>query len=362
MATLLLAGCAADEEQPQIDWSEKTDTLAAVDMHYSPKDTSLLHVSSFTCWDNYLFLGQERVPDELLSLYECRGDSLIRLGNLIKEGKGPFETLGRAYAIVRDDSTLLLAPSGYNRQFYVATTNPDSLLDKKTWKVLNYPTTDSYLSMPALVGLNGCMMPSLVANDEKQNMFDRFTFGDTVYTPVYSPYPQNETKAANGAQSQVYDVRLYRKPGSDRYVYVTYMEEQVCIFDLRNDSVINRNYVYNKQPKFEMAPDGLNVSYSNDNTLGFLVDVSPKYIYLMKKLIKLGDLGVIPDYKGYPLGYSDVILLFDWDGKPIRRFILDTPVSVIGADRLDRYIYGSTIDLETDKQRIVRFALPQIEN
>lgn len=339
-----------------------TDTLTAADLLTAPDDSSLIYVSEFTNWDNYLCLGQPSIPDDMLSLYECRDDSLIRLGNLIKEGKGPFETLGRVYVSVRDDNTLLLAPSGYTRNFYITSTDPDSLLDKRTWKTFSYPPTDSYLSMSSPVGQEGCLLPSLSVNADKINMFDRFSFGDSIYTLIYSPYPENDTKAENGAQSQVYDVRLYRRPNSDRYVYITYMEEQVCIFDLRNDSVVNRNYLYDEQPKFEMASDGLNVSYDKDNTLGFLADISPKYIYLMKKLIKLGDLGVIPDYKGYPLGYSDVVLVFDWNGKPIRRFILDTPVATIGTDRTDRYIYGSTIDLETDRQRIVRFALPSLEH
>ncbi|WP_298063993.1 BF3164 family lipoprotein [uncultured Rikenella sp.] len=356
-----LYGCSSGtDEQPLPDWTGKTDTLSSTELHPLSSDSTLLHVSEFVALDNrYVCLSQPGIDDQLWNLYELKGDSLIRMGNFIRNGKGPKEVLSRAYLTVRDDGSLLIAPNGYNTHFFISDKHPDSILNPHSWKTFNYPRTNSYLGMVRPLGKNGYILPSSTGGLDY--LYERFTVGDSIFTGTNSPFPERESECSNLSKSMAYKVQLYRRPGEDRYVSVAYFGDWVTIFNVEGDSITRKKSILNTPPTFTLREDGINIRYDDENSMGFLAAVTEDYIYLFKHLIKYGDFGHILEYKGYPATYSDEIWVYDWEGNPVRRFILDVPVAMIGTDPQDQFLYAALIDPETSDQRILRFALPKME-
>lgn len=159
-----------------------------------------------------------------------------------------------------------------------------------------------------------------------------------------------------------YNGRICQRPGYDQYLHVGSTGRMAAVFELENKRIVRRKEIYNKLPEFELAPDGMNLSPSGENDLGFRFAVSENYIYLCPIPFKLKDLGVVKDYKGYPLGYADDLQIFDWNGNPVCRYELDTPVVSLTVAPDESHLYANTIDPETEEPRILRFALPSLEH
>lgn len=64
-------------------------------------------------------------------------------------------------------------------------------------------------------------------------------------------------------------------------------------------------------------------------------------------------------FKGYSDSYFDRVNIFDWNGKFIKRLILDKPVYCFSISRDDSYLYGSSVDLtrEDQPEQVLRFEL-----
>lgn len=357
-ALVLLASCASEPKILQPDWSGKDKgMLTSVPMNFDT--TVLLHLTKAVLHNDLLFIEQEAVPDNLWSLFRIQGDSLLWQGVLLQKGKGPFEIQTRAFVLNTGGDSLVINPTGAPQHFFsISGSDVAAILDKKQWKVYDYPRNIEFVDIMAPTTTGGFLLAS---RGDKDNMFEMFRTGDMTARPLVSPYPEAAAKMVGVARGVAYNGRIYQQPGADRYVQIGSTGQMVTIFDLIDSTITNRKEVYNELPEFKLAPDGLNLSPAGKNKLGFRTAVTAGYIYLLDVMFKLEDLGVVPDYKGHRLGFSDQLLVFDWEGNPVARFELDTPAVAMSVAPDDSYFYAFTEDPESGEQQVLRFALPKME-
>jgi hypothetical protein len=60
-------------------------------------------------------------------------------------------------------------------------------------------------------------------------------------------------------------------------------------------------------------------------------------------------------YKGYGLNYNENIYVFDWNGKLIKKYELDTPIYSFVVDEKNKTIYAETDDLDTGDSIIRKY-------
>ncbi len=100
-------------------------------------------------------------------------------------------------------------------------------------------------------------------------------------------------------------------------------------------------------PKYT-TKDGLNRSYQNDCLRGMQVRVTNRYIYIQLMPLTKGDVRKRVLYKEYPNYCNDELLVFNWDGVLVKKYILDIPIYSYVVDLKDQYLYGISVDLKSD--------------
>ncbi|WP_418561366.1 hypothetical protein [Rikenella microfusus] len=357
---LLLTACDKHPETRQIDWSGKErGTLTSAPMKFDT--AALLRVTKSVLHGDLLFVEQETIPDNLWSLFRISGDSLHWQGVVLQKGKGTFEiSQERAFILAPGNDSLVINPTGYAKNYFtIPAHDPAAVLDTKQWGIHAYPETIGHRDIMAPTTDGGFIT---VTRDEKENMFEIFFPGDSLTESLASPYPETDQPLVGTFKGYAYNGRICQRPGYDQYLHVGSTGRMAAVFELENKRIVRRKEIYNKLPEFELAPDGMNLSPSGENDLGFRFAVSENYIYLCPIPFKLKDLGVVKDYKGYPLGYADDLQIFDWNGNPVCRYELDTPVVSLTVAPDESHLYANTIDPETEEPRILRFALPSLEH
>ncbi len=356
----LSTACDERPETRQIDWSGKErGTLTSAPMKFDT--AALLRVTKSVLHGDLLFVEQESIPDNLWSLFRISGDSLHWQGVLLQKGKGPFEiSQERAFILDPGNDSLVINPTGYAKNYFtIPAHDPAAVLDKKQWGIHAYPKNIGHMDIMAPTTDGGFITTT---RSEKENMFEIFFPEDSLAESLVSPYPETDQPLIGDAKGYAYNGRICQRPGFDQYLQVGSMGQLATVFELENKRIVRRKEIYNKLPEFKLAPDDLNLSPSGENDLGFRFAVSENYIYLCPIPFKLKDLGVVKDYKGYPLGYADDLQIFDWNGNPVCRYELDTPVVSLTVAPDESHLYANTIDPETEEPRILRFALPSLEH
>ncbi|MFC3560508.1 BF3164 family lipoprotein [Pedobacter jamesrossensis] len=141
-----------------------------------------------------------------------------------------------------------------------------------------------------------------------------------------------------------YESFLFLRPNREKAVLAGRYSDNIEIFDLVKKSKLSISGPENFEPDFKPATDSISNDYKISftkkskiaNTGGF---VTEKYIYLLYAGIEFLNVDWI--------GHSDVIHVFDWNGKPIERIKLDKKVKSIAVSKDDKILY--TVDGTTGK-------------
>lgn len=65
----------------------------------------------------------------------------------------------------------------------------------------------------------------------------------------------------------------------------------------------------------------------------------------------------IKPYKEYPYYYNDEILVFDWEGNKVKKYVLDIPFEFFVIDEKDERMYTETVDLNMGEDLLRSYRL-----
>jgi hypothetical protein len=127
---------------------------------------------------------------------------------------------------------------------------------------------------------------------------------------------------------------LMSHPSEEKFVYSVFNSSNIDFFEIRNGKLnLMKSYRLNN-PKFQnekFGSDSFSINYDKSSKLGYLdIATTDNYVYALytDKQIISNEL------------CSNVILVFDWGGNPIVKYILDKDVYYITVDETDKQVYA----------------------
>ena len=134
-------------------------------------------------------------------------------------------------------------------------------------------------------------------------------------------------------------------PKKDKFVYSVSRSSNIDFLEVTNGKINIMKSIKLSDPQIKPVDLGNNsytIDYNPHSVLGFL-DIFPtdNFVYtLYSDKPEINNDGSYNDYS------SDVILVFDWEGNPVKKFILDKEVAYIGIDEIEKKFYTIQKDNE----------------
>jgi hypothetical protein len=282
------------------------------------------------------------------SLFDAAGKFICRFGNI---GQGPTEI-----------------PSGcigylYKHKFYVHDTdsgllavyNLDSLQMDAAFppqRLPRYPTDVMQLSK--IVPVNDTLF--LGAGAIGNNQFVLFGTSGIVYdksVPLFNAsisdmHPSNKYLSNQGS--------LVRHPKKNIMAYSVNKSANLELIRVTDDNKIERvKSLRLRNPEYTYLQTEmiLSADLNPESKMGYLaLTGSNKYIYALYSVSSLSN----REYHPY---FSDIILVFDWEGNPVRKYKLPHRVFSIASDMNGERLYTTQIDAETKGWTIEAYRLDE---
>ena len=128
-------------------------------------------------------------------------------------------------------------------------------------------------------------------------------------------------------------VKMANSPDNKKVVVVTGSQEIISLINRTDSGIKEYKQIKYLPPKISITPTGI-AAFTSDNTKGFGgVDCDDQYIYT----IYSGK-----TYNTHPTSanYCEHLLVYDWDGNPVKYYKLDIPMWSMIFDRKKNSIYG----------------------
>jgi hypothetical protein len=158
---------------------------------------------------------------------------------------------------------------------------------------------------------------------------------DTICSTIDFPYFDELKNTPPMQKSILYlSTLIANSPNKKKIVAVT-QKHGVIAFLNYNDNQLLKSYKQLKYyaPKFQILEGG-NIAFSKDNKTGFCsVDCDDTYVYTLYS-------GRTSNEHGMLNHHCENLLVYDWEGNPIKRYLLDTPLYSMQYDKKNHIIYG----------------------
>ncbi|MGE0089050.1 MAG: BF3164 family lipoprotein [Bacteroidales bacterium] len=258
------------------------------------------------------------------------GEQLFRT---LKRGKGPYELIF---------TTNLHKYSPKNRHFYIG--NEKILLYNLDSLIVNYENYE----------------PNIIFN-KKSNEFsglDVLYINDSLYLSSTNfqfqkkyclldkegslitaslDYPEDDFSEDFTFKSLAYQGRFVKHPILNKFAFCMVNTPYFEIGNIENDTIkIIKDYYFNRinYKPIELSNNFQSVVMDKSNAYGFLRIVSTnEFIYLLYS-------GRNEEDFGDNIFQSPVILVFDWEGQPIKRYHLDNEINCFTVDETNSILYG----------------------
>ena len=298
--------------------------------------------------------------DKCYSIYCFSGDSLVKEGEFLSRGRGPYEML---YSEIGFDPAsgslnLLAIHNQENRFCRVRSDAPEYLYDlshgeykslagigNRTWITSCLLDRSSYLML-------GCQADSLA-------MFSRFDVDSGQVTPLGFEFPRTSLDLSPLEQHVLWTGKLYRHPQRHRFVYCAQDFKYLFVFDLTSEGRIQLvRGVYDRLPDLKWVDDPQEWHYTFDEACeeGFeAVAVDEAGIYVVYTQSTHGELRhAVRTGSAQPVRPVRMNV-YDWDGNFVRRLVLDRPVGPMVVH--DGRLIAWSVDPETAEEMLVSYTL-----
>lgn len=348
----LFSGCASDKT---VDlWADKDVALSHEVLYIDSLKIGMFAPEAV--FDSTMIVCHVQCPNTY-SLWKLKEDSLFFRDEFIFRGEGPYEMIiPKMYVDYGQERLLVFAPyNGENKAFYMDLTHPERITDKSHWQTFYW--RDQKNSPRSLCPVDTTVFLAMSSKLD-ENMFGKFDMKHNVLAPLDYPYPSVKTDAGTSFKAKAFAGVLYRHPNRSRFVYSNASWGRYAfVFDLNGDRVENIALLSDVLPQYGVARDGLNISYDKRLPYCYKVQAGEKHIYMMYNDFTLDDFRKDKRIDGLTMNYYKHVLVFDWEGSPVKRLNLDIPIWGFCVDRGEDYIYAITDRIVEDNETIVRFKI-----
>lgn len=274
--------------------------------------------------------------------YNISKDSLIWMGDFLNLGRGPMEAL-QSVIMVDENKYLYIFTSPQSVQIQSIYQVPidetiSNVFNTTMYNTISVPSNNSISAICPIDSAN--FLVSQIHNNN--SMFSCFDIKDSIIVDLQLNYPDDGSSASYYTKSMIYSGAILKHSEKSRFVYSSFYGNYVMIFDIINGKIENIKTIFNKYPVYEINPDGSSFTSLPESLKGMNVCISNKYIYLLNK---------------YNKNRGNEVMVFNWEGTPIRKLILDKDVSYIAVDNSNSTIFAFIRASENNNEELIKIKL-----
>lgn len=311
-----------------------TDSVMLAECIFHIDNNMLAQIEGLQCNDSNLIILDYHSGDSF-TLFD--NDSGAFVGRFGKIGQGPDEIpLGTFGYIEKSNFYISSDETGF-----IAKYNIDSLsanIDYNPVRLIKYTIPEAQFSR--IMSVNDSVFLGAgtynsrfqyLLFDENSNILD---FGIEIFNT-------NEI-GMNKYHKYLSNQGIFRKrPGKSQFVYSINYSSNIDFFEINNNKIFLIKSLRLKDPLYTAIQDNnLNrVIPDNDNAIGYLdISTTDKYVYALYTDKKIKENNKYNDYN------SNTILIFDWDGQPIKRYLLPDNVYYMAVNENLKKIYAALLN------------------
>lgn len=269
------------------------------------------------------FLIQDFKDENIFNLINFSSRKIMSGG---KKGQGPNEVL--APPILQFRGKKILTYDSLKKTMYEVTISSDSTLS-----LMEFFRIDTDVQILFMV------------NQLDSTFIATGLFGDywlaemnkegKIFSTIDFPKWEQTNRIPKTAISMLYtNSRMANSPDNKRIVVVTH-NQGVISFLYRTDSGIKEYKQIKYYPPIYKVTERGGVAYSRDNIEGFIAVVcDDNYIYTIYSGRTINSHG------GMGSAYCENLLVYDWEGNPVKRYLLEIPIFRMSYDKEKNRIYG----------------------
>lgn len=307
------------------------------------------------------FIMQSNHNNPVFWVYKLEGDLLIEQKGFLTHGEGPFEMI-QPYAVYdkRMDKLFLYDfVNGLKSMYSIKLDDITNLYNTSTWQKLPLPDTKGRYWGASLCAINDSALLVLGSRFYSQNLFSYIDLSKKSLQELNYSYPKNDgtfNVEAIVKQNVYMDAVIVKHPSLSKIVYACGSGRYADILQWKDTLLTDKIPLFSIYPKYTTR-DGLNKSYDEECLRGMQVAATDEAIYIQFIPLTKGDVRKQAQYKGYPNYYNDELIVFNWDGEVLGKYLLDIPIYSCVVDEMNKVLYGMSMDLDSGNPIIVRYNL-----
>jgi len=322
-------GCDKNKEHITDYFSESSEKLNHKVFHFSNSEEILNPVGLMT-YDSLLFVQNLRSP-QFFSLININQEKLIRhFGN---SGEGPGEFLINIQIDKVKSKQCINAPEATLKRMYQYSI--DSLLKIKNVKPKNIfqqsPNKAAQLFFHGIQQINDSIFIGMGGYTGKRfTIFNRY---NNKYT-YFGDFP-DKSEVSLDFKGSAYQGAIKYNEYSQKLVFISNTSEMLEFYDCKNDRMNLLKGYYTSIPVYKFVEEGgtRHIASFCPGKHFMSLTYTKNYVYILY-VQKEDDASIFEKCKG------DCILVFDWKGKPIKKYQLDCEVKTIEINEDGSRIYA----------------------
>lgn len=334
---IIIVSCEKGKVHP-IDIFSESKSISGEDIKL---DRNVLSDPYFFEVFDSIFVSIDVVNNYILNIVDIKNGNQI--GRFLERGKGPNELISTTSLHKKSENSFYV---GNDKIFQY---NLKELLSDKDYlpRIIYKNNSNRYIGLDVISFSDTLFLSnSFLVSERKFGLVNEK--GDIITTQLTYPDNQNISFIF---KSLAYEGRIVKHPKKNLFAYAVINTPSFEILELIGDSIKVLKQFNFSDFSFEtiqFGGDMNSVVVDENNNYGFLyVKSTSKFIYLLYSGRNEAD----HRDKVFETPY---VLVFDWQGKPITRFILDRDITCFSIGKNDQVLYGLYYD---PSPRIVKYYL-----
>lgn len=344
------------------------DEMGYVDYDWSKLETQLsnpVKIEIDTVADYFLeihkYSNKIFVQGVNCNLYELEGDSLKFKTSYLKKGDGPREVQSSIeFSRMNDGRFVAIEGIGSQKIFVSHTSDIAELEDASTWNLSVRPKQESKFFFQRLQPINDTLLIGAIMGD-CPSKFASCNLNTGEMVPLNYTYPAILDNLSDFEKSFAYEGFLYKKPDENKYVFTSYTGLYSFIFDCDGKKIENLRHIFNKPAAYESRGNGKRPGLVDGKSeyVCSSPHVTERNLYYSSRRATAEDVFKLDTkFDGYPCYYTKEILVFDWEGKPYKKYVLDKPIHNFFVDESASMLYGLSSDSpDSEEEYIVGYKM-----
>ena len=321
--SVLLSACTKDINSPIKHFDEKSAVKIQPTKIVKLEEFGILRPFNFLQIDDSMFVIQDLKNEKIFNLINLSSKKVI---SGINKGQGPGEVLAPSSLLFRDNK-ILVWDAMQKKMNEIVLASDTTLIIEEAYRI---DTENIILFFVHQLD------STLVATSQ----FDDYWLveitknGEIISTINYPVWQETKGLQLTALSALFRAARMANSPDKKRMVVAIGTHGFISFLNRTDFGLKEYKQIKYHPPKFKVTDRG-SASYHRDNVGGFsAVDCDDNFVYALYS-------GKTFNNNPMLSSHCEHLLVYDWDGNPVKRYVLDVPIfNTMSYDKENNCIYG----------------------